>query len=63
MTPHEEYEKACAKVDKHLEACDFCDDFRSPNHYCEEADRMLKLVEEACERRNQSEHKEIKIKT
>ena len=51
---HDAYVKACGKVDVHLETCTYCDDFRSPDHYCEEADKLLKLVEETCKRRNQS---------
>jgi hypothetical protein len=53
LTPHEEYDEACRKVDKHLETCAYCDDFRGENK-CEEALKLLDLVGEACDRRNQS---------
>ena len=48
-TPHEEYAAACLKVDKHLEICAYCDDFRGENK-CEEVEKLLDLVGEACGR-------------
>lgn len=48
---HQGYVEACSKVDKHLETCAYCDDFRGENK-CEEVERLLDLVGEALGRIN-----------
>jgi hypothetical protein len=55
LAAHKEWGAACGKVDKHLETCVECDDFRARGvPPCRVADKLLEAVSEACDRRNQA---------